>query len=67
VLAEDAISGLYERGCRELEGIGVRLMLAVEIADTDIGSLTRLGLRPRLDSDPINRHHADRQGGALTD
>jgi hypothetical protein len=33
VLAEDAISGLYERGGRELEGIGVRLMLAVEIAD----------------------------------
>ena len=33
VLAEDAISGLYERGRRELEGIGVRLMSAGQIAD----------------------------------
>ena len=32
VLAEDAISGLYERGRRELEGIGVSLMTAAGIA-----------------------------------
>ncbi len=31
VLAEDAISGLYERGREELEGIGVRLMATAEI------------------------------------
>jgi nicotinamidase-related amidase len=32
VVARDAISGLYERGERELAGIGVRLMAAAEIA-----------------------------------
>jgi nicotinamidase-related amidase len=32
VLARDAISGLYERGERELAGIGVRLMAGAEIA-----------------------------------
>jgi nicotinamidase-related amidase len=31
VLASDAISGLYERGRRELAGIGVELMTAAEI------------------------------------
>jgi nicotinamidase-related amidase len=33
VLARDAISGLYERGERELEHIGVRLMDAAEVLD----------------------------------
>jgi nicotinamidase-related amidase len=33
VLARDAISGLYERGERELTAIGVRLMRAGEVAD----------------------------------
>ena len=32
VLARDALSGLYERGERELANIGVRLMLAGEVA-----------------------------------
>jgi nicotinamidase-related amidase len=32
VLAGDAVSGLYERGERELEAIGVRLMDVAEIA-----------------------------------
>ena len=31
VLARDAISGLYERGERELENIGVRLMASAEV------------------------------------
>jgi len=31
VLARDALSGLYERGERELEAIGVQLMHAAEI------------------------------------
>ncbi len=34
VLAEDAISGLYERGREELEGIGVRLMTTADIAES---------------------------------
>ncbi len=34
VLARDALSGLYERGEHELEGIGVHLMSACEIAET---------------------------------
>jgi nicotinamidase-related amidase len=38
VLAEDAISGLYDRGREELEGIGVRLMPAAAV----IESLSRL-------------------------
>jgi nicotinamidase-related amidase len=33
VLARDAISGLYERGERELAGIGVNLMSAQEVLD----------------------------------
>ena len=33
VLADDAISGLYERGERELEGIGVHLIRAGEVAE----------------------------------
>ncbi len=33
VLARDAISGLYERGERELINIGVRLMSAAEVTD----------------------------------
>jgi nicotinamidase-related amidase len=33
VLARDAISGLYERGERELEHIGVRLMGAADVLD----------------------------------
>jgi nicotinamidase-related amidase len=33
VLAEDAISGLYDRGREELKNIGVRLMPAAEIID----------------------------------
>lgn len=33
VLARDAVSGLYERGERELEGIGARLMSAGQVAD----------------------------------
>lgn len=33
VVAEDAVSGLYERGRKELEGIGVRLMGSEEIAE----------------------------------
>ena len=33
VLAEDAISGLYGRGRAELEGIGVRVAPATEIAE----------------------------------
>ena len=33
VLARDALSGLYERGERELANIGVRLMGASEVAD----------------------------------
>jgi nicotinamidase-related amidase len=33
VLARDALSGLYERGEHELEGIGVHLMSASEIAE----------------------------------
>jgi nicotinamidase-related amidase len=33
VLARDAISGLYERGERELAGIGVHLMSAAEVLD----------------------------------
>jgi nicotinamidase-related amidase len=33
VVAEDAVSGLYQQGRRELEGIGVRLMSAGQIAD----------------------------------
>ncbi len=32
VLARDALSGLYERGARELAGIGVHLMSASEVA-----------------------------------
>ena len=32
VLARDAISGLYERGERELRNIGVRLMSAADVA-----------------------------------
>jgi nicotinamidase-related amidase len=34
VLADDAISGLYETGRRELENIGVRLMQTNQIADS---------------------------------
>ena len=37
VLAEDAISGLYDRGCDELRGIGVRLMPSAAI----VGALAR--------------------------
>ncbi len=33
VLAQDAISGLYERGERELKGIGVHLIRASEVAE----------------------------------
>jgi nicotinamidase-related amidase len=33
VVVRDAISGLYERGQRELIGIGVRLMTADEVSD----------------------------------
>ncbi len=33
VLAEDAISGLYEMGREELENIGVRLMTTAEIVE----------------------------------
>jgi nicotinamidase-related amidase len=33
VLAADAISGLYDRGCEELRNIGVRLMTTAEICD----------------------------------
>jgi nicotinamidase-related amidase len=33
VLARDAISGLYEQGERELENIGVRLMVAAEVLE----------------------------------
>jgi nicotinamidase-related amidase len=34
VLAEDAISGLYEKGREELESIGVRVMATAEIVDS---------------------------------
>lgn len=34
VLAEDAISGLYDRGRQELDGIGVRLMATADIAES---------------------------------
>jgi nicotinamidase-related amidase len=33
VLADDAVSGLYDRGRRELEGIGVALMPTAEVVD----------------------------------
>ncbi len=36
-------------------------------ATTPRGSLTSLGLRPRLDSDPVNPPPSDAHGGALTD
>ncbi len=32
-LARDAVSGLYERGERELEGIGVAVLDAIDIVD----------------------------------
>jgi len=41
VLATDAISGLYERGERELEGIGVVLMPSGEIAAALAGAAVR--------------------------
>ncbi len=34
VLAKDATSGLYDRGCHELESIGVRLMSTVEVIES---------------------------------
>ena len=34
VLAKDAISGLYERGCQELENIGVRVLSAAEVIES---------------------------------
>lgn len=34
VLAEDAISGLYERGRQELENIGVRLMRSADVIES---------------------------------
>lgn len=34
VLAKDAISGLYERGCGELENIGVRVLSAAEVIES---------------------------------
>jgi hypothetical protein len=34
VLAEDAISGLYEKGREELESIGVRLMPTVGVIES---------------------------------
>jgi hypothetical protein len=33
VLADDAISGLYEQGRDELQGIGVRLMSTGQVID----------------------------------
>jgi nicotinamidase-related amidase len=33
VVAEDAVSGLYDRGRRELEGIGVRLLSSAQVAE----------------------------------
>jgi nicotinamidase-related amidase len=42
VVARDALSGLYERGERELEGIGVQLMSADAVAD----ATTRAGDDP---------------------
>jgi hypothetical protein len=42
VVARDALSGLYERGERELEGIGVQLMSAGAVAD----AVTRAGDDP---------------------
>jgi nicotinamidase-related amidase len=33
VLAHDAVSGLYERGERELAGIGIHLLGAAEVAE----------------------------------
>jgi nicotinamidase-related amidase len=41
VLAEDAISGLYERGCRELLGIGVQLMPVAAIVESLSRAATR--------------------------
>lgn len=44
VLARDALSGLYERGEHELEGIGVHLMSASEIAEALLAA-TRNAIR----------------------
>ncbi len=41
VLAQDAISGLYERGERELAGIGVHLMSATEASEALAGANCR--------------------------
>jgi nicotinamidase-related amidase len=43
VLAEDAISGLYDRGRDELTGIGVRLMSSPEIVDSLAPTPARAG------------------------
>ncbi len=46
VLAEDAISGLYERGRQELENIGVRLMPTAEITEALHDRLAVAARRP---------------------
>jgi nicotinamidase-related amidase len=43
VLARDAVSGLYERGERELAAIGVSLMSAAEVV-AELGSAARLSV-----------------------
>jgi len=42
VVARDALSGLYERGQQELEGIGVQLMSAEAVADAVASTRPRL-------------------------
>jgi hypothetical protein len=43
VLSRDALSGLYQRGEHELEGIGVHLMSASEIAEALLAATIRTG------------------------
>ena len=42
VLAEDAVSGLYDKGRRELESIGVRLISAAEVVES-VADLAPIG------------------------
>lgn len=71
VLARDAISGLYERGERELAGIGVHLMSTTEVscalatATREISRSSVSGSPETAKSDGTRRHAAGRSSRNL--